>query len=299
MNAPFALDVYADAFREACELDVQAFKPGNVGIESPGHGMTAQDFLLSAEVAAPHVADRALKIGERIYRAIEATRQAVACNTNLGIVLLATPLIHAAQNRSADQSLADALRASLECFDLEQTDWVYRAIRLAAPGGLGKSNRHDVNDAPKAPLLTAMREASRRDCIARQFANGYADLFHAATTTLVAARARSNLEERQMTELFLGFLADYPDSHVQRKFGAVAAEGVRQMARLCLAEVRRCDSWRESRAQLEQLDRMLKTAGINPGTSADLSVATWLLDRLWRADLSTSSNQTLGGRQNV
>lgn len=304
MNARFMPDVCVSAFRAACELDVQAFKPGNVSVESPGHDMTAQTFLISAEVAAPHVADRTLPVGERIYRAIEATRQAVDCNTNLGIVLLATPMIHAAQFRQAQEPFADALQRSLDGFDLEQTEWVYRAIRLAAPGGLGKSNRHDVNHAAKVPLLTAMREASRRDCIARQYAHGYADLFHAVRTCLVEARARWQRDDQHMSALFLGFLADYPDSHVQRKFGTASAEGLRQMARQCQLEVGRSGNWPEARKTLEQLDRHLKSAGINPGTSADLSVATWLLDKLLKLDVTevqaeaqakvqiTSSDQT-------
>lgn len=294
MNAPyppFPLDVHADAFRAACELDVLAFKPGNVGIDSPGHGMTARDFLTSAEVAAPHLANRALGVGERIYRAIEATRHAVACNTNLGIVLLAAPLIHAAQRREDRETLADALRRGLAGIDLEQTAWVFRAIRLAAPGGLGKSARHDVNKPPEATLLTAMREASRRDCIARQYANGYADLFDACRTDLVEARGRWNRPEQQMTALFLGFLADYPDSHIARKHGAASAEGVRQMARRCRAELRQCANWADARKPLEQLDRQLKSDGINPGTSADLSVATWLLDRLQHRDSAFQPNR--------
>lgn len=280
MNAPYLPDAHVSAFLEACELDVLAFKPGNVGIESPGHGMTARDFLISAEVAAPHLADRALGLGERIYRGVAATREAVACNTNLGIVLLTAPLIHAAQQRADDESFADALRRSLAGFDQEQTDWVYRAIRLAAPGGLGKSARHDVNKAPETTLLTAMREASRRDCIARQYANGYADLFAACQGPLVEARARWRLDDQRMSTLFLGFLADFPDSHIARKHGAATAEGVRQMARLCQAELRQCAHWADARLSLKQLDRRLKLAGLNPGTSADLSVATWLLDRL-------------------
>lgn len=291
MNAPFLLDPLIGAFHEACELDVLAFKPGNVGIESPGHGMTARDFLTSAEVAAPHLADRALGVGERIYRAIEATRDAVACNTNLGIVLLTAPLIHAAQLRTEDESFADALRRGLKGFDREQTDWVYRAIRLAAPGGLGKSARHDVNKPPETTLLTAMREASRRDCIARQYANGYADLFAASRGTLVEARARWRLDDQRMTTLFLGFLADFPDSHIARKHGAAVAEGARQMARLCQAELRQCARWDDARLFLKQLDLRFKSAGINPGTSADLSVATWLLDRLQHRESAFQPNR--------
>lgn len=270
----------ADAFRAACELDVLAFKPGNVSVRSPGHGMRAEDFITSAAAAAPHLVDPTLALGERIHRAIEATRQAVGCNTNLGIVLLAAPLLHAAQQRANDETLAAALQRSLDGFDLEQTDRVYRAIRLAAPGGLGKSPRHDVQNAPNAPLMTAMREAARRDCIARQYATGFADLLDAGAAALARARERWGDDARAMTELFLDFLANRADSHIVRKHGAAAAEGVRQQARQCLDELTGGGAWDTAQSTLDDLDRTLKSAGINPGTSADLCVGAWLADRL-------------------
>lgn len=310
MNAPLLheLDLAPDAaaFLAACELDVLAIKPGNVSVESPGHGMSAQDFRVSAEVAALHIADPNLNIGERIYRAIAATRRAVGCNTNLGIVLLAAPLIHAAQQmqpgESGAEALARSLHRSLHGIDLAQTALAYRAIRLAAPGGLGASSRHDVNETPRVALLAAMHEASRRDCIARQYANGYADLFTLGRTALTRARARWGNESQAMSELFIAFLADFPDSHVQRKHGAATAEGVRQMARLCQDEFRQGNNWADVRKSLEELDRWLKENGINPGTSADLSVATWLLDRLLRephAQIQASSNPTEADIQDV
>jgi triphosphoribosyl-dephospho-CoA synthase len=273
-------DALANAFRAACALDVLAFKPGNVSIHSPGHGMRAEDFIDSAAAAAPHLVDPALALGERIYRAVEATRRAAGCNTNLGIVLLAAPLLHAAQQRTGDETLAGGVQRSLGGFDLEQTDWVYRAIRLASPGGLGKSPRHDVQRAPGAPLMTAMREASRRDCIARQYATGFADLLDAGAATLARARERWDDDARTLTELFLDFLANRADSHIVRKHGAAAAEGVRQRARQCLDELTAGGAWDAAQGTLDDMDRTLKSAGINPGTSADLCVGTWLADRL-------------------
>ena len=273
-------DALASAFRAACALDVLAFKPGNVSVHSPGHGMRAEDFIDSAAAAAPHLVDPALALGERIHRAIEATHRAAGCNTNLGIVLLAAPLLHAAQQRTGDETLAAALQRSLGGFDLEQTEQVYRAIRLAAPGGLGKSPRHDVQRAPNAPLMTAMREASRRDCIARQYATGFADLLDAGAATLARARERWGDDAHALTELFLDFLANRADSHIVRKHGAAAAEGVRQRARQCLDELTAGGAWDAAQGALVDMDRTLKSAGINPGTSADLCVGTWLADRL-------------------
>ena len=81
------------AYLEACESELQAFKPGNVSVHSAGHDMTVEDFRRSAGASALPLCDPALSLGGRIYRAIAETRKAVGCNTNLGIVLLAAPLL--------------------------------------------------------------------------------------------------------------------------------------------------------------------------------------------------------------
>ncbi|MFI3185897.1 MAG: triphosphoribosyl-dephospho-CoA synthase, partial [Methylococcaceae bacterium] len=42
----------AELYLQACEVDVLAFKPGNVSVYAEGHDMTVADFRLSAEVSA-------------------------------------------------------------------------------------------------------------------------------------------------------------------------------------------------------------------------------------------------------
>ena len=83
----------ARVYREVCALDVLALKPGNVGVGRPGHGMRAADFLRSAAVSAGPLSAPGLPLGERVYGAVAATRAAVGCNTNLGIILLCAPLL--------------------------------------------------------------------------------------------------------------------------------------------------------------------------------------------------------------
>ena len=79
-----------DAYLAACRLDVTVRKPGNVSETSPGHGMRAEDFYRSAAVSADSLCDPTFGLGERVYNAVSATRAAVGCNTNLGILLLWT-----------------------------------------------------------------------------------------------------------------------------------------------------------------------------------------------------------------
>ena len=48
------MSVYQDlqtAYKRACEIELQAFKPGNVSIYSPAHDMTVDDFLISADAS--------------------------------------------------------------------------------------------------------------------------------------------------------------------------------------------------------------------------------------------------------
>lgn len=301
MNAPMLRAPVApqlsDLFLAACEMDVVAFKPGNVSWESPGHGMTAEDFLISAKAAAPHVADPDLEIGERIYRAVEATREAVGCNTNLGIVLLAVPLIHAAQHCMPGDILAHRLQRSLAALTRHDAEWVYQAIRLAAPGGLGESPRHDVRETPVVTLLEAMQEAAAWDRIAYQYAHCYADILGPGLISLHQGRMHWGSETAAITTAYLGFLAGFPDSHIWRKHGRSAAGAVQEMAFDCISRLGQCADWPCTKPHLTGLDTTLKSTGFNPGTSADLTVATWLTDRLMHREGISISNKNKGDIQ--
>ena len=62
---------------------------------------------------------------------------------------------------------------------------VYEAIRLAAPGGLGEAKEQDVHEQPTLPLREVMALAADRDLIARQYANGFADVFDLGVPALL------------------------------------------------------------------------------------------------------------------
>ncbi len=303
MNAPMlhppVVSQLSDLFVAACEMDVNAFKPGNVSRESPGHGMTAEDFIVSAAAAAPHITNADLSVGERVYRAVEATSLTVGCNTNLGIVLLATPLIHAAERRRPGENLAWHLRHILLTLSQEDAVWVYRAIRLASPGGLGKSRRHDVNDEPSVTLRAAMQEAAERDRIAYQYSHCYDDIFGAGLLCLRQGREHWGSETSAITTAYLGFLAGFPDSHILRKHGLGAASQVQKMALDCIARLDQCTDWPSAKTHLTGLDQTLKSADFNPGTSADLTVVTWLADRLMHEEAICISNQNKGDTQSA
>lgn len=259
---------------EVCELDVRAFKPGNVSLESPGHRMTAADFIKSAEAVTRPLSLPGLSLGERILFAIRSTHAAVGCNTNLGIVLLLAPLAQAALLETDEADLGVRVERVLASLTKDDAALAFEAIRVAAPAGLGASRRLDVNSAPTGTLLEAMREAQDRDQIARQYATNYRGVLDTAAPLARAALERWQSHEWATVAVYLHWLATVPDTHVERKFGRVVAERVRKQAVALDVQFQAASSPDALRQQLQSFDQELKHGGINPGTSADLTVAS-------------------------
>jgi triphosphoribosyl-dephospho-CoA synthase len=119
-----------------------------------------------------------------------------------------------------------------------------------------------------------MRLAAGRDRVARQYASGYADVFEIGVARLITARRQGLPATWATTLAFLDFLAGFPDSHIARKHGDAAAEAVRNEAET-LRRALPADETASFPALLA-FDRSLKERGLNPGTSADLTVASLL-----------------------
>ncbi len=269
----------AAAFIASCRDEIEAPKPGNVHIFAAGHGMTADAFLRSAEAAAPAMGAASAPVGDRILAAVEATWASVGLNTNLGIILLCAPLAAAAQ---AGGELRSALKSALAGLTRADAAAAFRAILRAAPAGLGAAASHDVHDAPEATLLEAMRAAAGRDRIAYQYAFEFTDVFETGMGALDAARRAGWPAPWPTVSVYLAFLAGFPDSHIARKKGPADAAAVQNEARKIRDHFVRYLNPAAALPDLLDFDRRLKDAGLNPGTSADLAVATVFADRLTR-----------------
>jgi len=269
------LNPVAQAFHDACLGELEALKPGNVHRFADGHRMSVGDFEKSARAAAPVMGKAELPVGGRILKAVEATRKAVGQNTNLGIVLLAAPLATAALDQHGGD-LRSRVSSVLEALTVRDARDAYKAIRKAAPGGLGAVPAHDVAVEPCVTLLEAMREAEARDRIAFNYANGFTDIFGLGLSWLKQARGRWDSSPFAVTRIYLGFLAHIPDTLIERKFGTAVAASVLEEARPIEAGLLECPLPDDMAAPLMAFDAALKERGLNPGTSADLTVATLL-----------------------
>ncbi len=277
----------AGAFIAACHDELEAPKPGNVHVFADGHGMTANDFLRSAEAAAPALSNSALAVGARILAAVEATFAAVGMNTNLGIVLLCAPLAAAAQRGG---ELRERVKQTVAGLTQEDAESAFKAILRAAPAGLGTALRHDVRAPAAVTLLEAMREAAGRDKVAFQYSSDFTDIFETGMGALASARGRGWPAPWPVAAVYLAFLAGFPDSHIARKNGPEAAARVQIEAQEARKRVMNTANPAETLQDLLRFDRRLKARGLNPGTSADLTVATVFADRLNRGLINRRNN---------
>jgi len=308
MNARQAAIERARAcFLRACWLDVAVRKPGNVSQASPGHGMQASMFIASAEAAAGALFEPGLRVGARIEAAVAATWAVAGCNTNLGILLLCAPIALAVEQHPRAGTPA-ALRAAVESvlatLDIDDARAAYRAIARAHPGGLGTAPAEDVRAAPSVDLRAAMALAADRDLIARQYRDGFADLFalafqapvHPAGCSEAPAEADAPPDAATVAfvqRLYLACLSAFPDSHIVRKHGERVAQTVMTAAQ----------AWRERAGAGAALDAdpgfaawdvSLKAAGVNPGTSADFTVAALLLSG-WIRSFAAPAREAANG----
>ena len=260
-------------YQDACLEELQALKPGNVHIFADGHDMTVQDFIKSAEVVAPIITEANLALGERIFNSVEATRKAVNCNTNLGIILLCAPLIQASHEPHGI-GLAEHLKITLNNTTIDDCALCFNAIALANPAGLGESALHDVYQPPECTLLQAMQFAAKRDLIARQYGNNFADILQFGVPNFEQAKSRWLNASWATTYVYLCFLANDLDSHIVRKYSETLAKEVQKEAKHHLEIFAEIENPKTYSGKLLQWDTELKARGINPGTSADLTVAT-------------------------
>ena len=264
----------------ACLLEVAAPKPGNVNRYFDFDDATLEDFLASA-VALGESFRRCERwtVGGLVLEGVAATRRLAGSNTNLGIVLLLAPLAMGAL-RAPRGSLREGTRDVLEETGAADARLVYEAIRLAAPGGLGRSDSHDVNAEAPSSLIEAMKEAASRDSVAREYASGYEYTFDIVLPSLHEGFEKGLSVPDSVVRTFLLILSRIPDTLIARKAGFEEARRISRAA----GEVLDSAGPREpagtlprplSSSSLEGFDALLRSRGnlYNPGTTADLVVS--------------------------
>jgi triphosphoribosyl-dephospho-CoA synthase len=76
--------------------------------------------------------------------------------------------------------------------------------------------------------------------------------------------------------VYAGLLSQFPDSHIERKYGDQYSEMVASKMSQLSNELSKAENPEHTLPLLYSMDQELKSRGVNPGTMADMTVATVL-----------------------
>ena len=280
---PISPGTIRSCFQRACLLELHALKPGNVGLHGDGHGMQLAQFVVSANTASYALIKPANGVGQRILHTVQVTHDAVGDNTNLGILLLAAPIVQALLTGSELEQLPQAVKKVLAELSIDDADYAYQAIQLANPGGMGEVAEHDVQSKPEITLLEAMQLSAEHDQIGFQYAHGFERLFNENVACYQHYLALWGSMEWAASAVFMKQLRDQADSLILRKKGLLKAQEISAMIAPLADDLLASSDPNVYRSRLLSLDGHLKNIDINPGTTADLTVATLFLALLQSA----------------
>ncbi len=268
----------------ACLWEVTARKAGNVHPSASFADLSYIDFVRSAEAIAPILSTAPSRtLGENILACIRATKRVCSSNTNLGIVLLLAPLGMVPNGIP----LREGVTRILEQTTIQDSELAYEAIRLATPGGMGKSEQQDLGTRPTLPFREIMSLAASWDNLARQYQNGFAEIFEIGVPALLECYEKNGSLEKAIQYCQLQLMANLPDSLIARKLGKQEALQASAMAR----EMIQMGFPNHTQAvnRYQQWDAYLREKGNqrNPGSTADLITAClYVALRSYRIDKS-------------
>ena len=277
---------YKEAYVKACLLELKSLKPGNVGVHGDGHDMTLQQFIDSAIASSTGLFDSSIEsVGQRILHAVSDTCEVVGDNTNLGIILLIAPIAHSLVSRCSeglgdDVSLQSIIANELDNLTIEDAIQAYKAIQIAAPGGMGEVADHDIADTPKITLRQAMDISAPYDRVAYQYHTNYKDIFDYNLPIYWQYLKKWQQPRWAATAVFLTQWAREPDTLIIRKQGLLKAQQISDMIAPLTEQVLASNNPQLVEGELLALDKELKSESINPGTTADITVATLFVAQL-------------------
>ena len=277
-----SLDDLKSAYLFSCKKDIELIKPGNVNLLSSHKDTKAQDYLDSAILSSKELFNQNYSLGKRILESVNVTRSQVNVNTNLGIILLCAPVIQSYIDFN-NLDLREGIKKTLSTTSIKDTHDLCAAINISSPGGLGDSDMYDTASYPNASIKQIMDYSQEYDRISYQYSHNFSDIFDFIIPKLEFLNQRYESLDISLSLLFIEILAKIPDSHISRKFGDKIAKKTSNNAHDLLKILDREHDPDYLAKALNNLDYEYKKKGINPGTTADLLVASLMIYKIFSA----------------
>ncbi|WP_299523958.1 triphosphoribosyl-dephospho-CoA synthase [uncultured Methanobrevibacter sp.] len=272
----------------ASALEVSGYpKPGNVHRTRDFEDMEFEDFIISGivigdtiEEATSKVDENNLqnaKLGKYILNAVKETDKWVANNTNLGIVMMLTPIACGAAISDNFSQLRQNMIKLMEATTVEDAVDLYDAINIADAGGMGDQEEYDVASENakeelrinKQTMFDVLKISAPWDRLANEMTSGMPVVFEIGYPTYDDLK-RSTTSNKACVLTFLTILSEIPDTLISRKYGDDKASEVSSQAKELLSFKDDVDF----ENKLNEFDEYLYKNKLNPGTTADLTAAS-------------------------
>ena len=265
-----------------CDTEMKSLKPGNVHQYSESYDMNVKDFFKSSLIISKCLTKNNLDLGKKILTSVNEIQDKIKKNTNLGIILMLSPIVTVVQKEGvvSKEELIKKIKSLIKKQNIKNSIPIFKAISITSPGGLGFSKKYDVNQLPKISLHKAMEYSKKKDLIARQYCNGFEDIYNIGIPAYKNFYNKWGSVNWAITGVYLTFLKKFNDSHIIRNKGKKIATNVRKEAQNYYFFLKRNKNLNKIKKKLLFFDKKLKSKRINPGTAADLTVATLFFEKV-------------------
>ena len=263
----------------ASALEVSGYpKPGNVHRTRDYDDMEFEDFVISGIVIGDTIREACTDVdvekpllGKYILQAVAETDRWIKNNTNLGIVMMTTPIAVAA---AISDSFDDMLMANTSVDDACD---LYDAINIADAGGMGNQDEYDVaSESAKQELrdnnqtmYDVLKISAPWDMLAREMTSDMPAVFEIGYPTYHELRNEKSRNDACVLT-FLTILSQVPDTLISRKYGSDEAMKISMMTR----DLLNLKDEPDFKDKLKEFDDYLYNNKYNPGTTADLTAAS-------------------------
>jgi triphosphoribosyl-dephospho-CoA synthase len=275
-------------------------KPGNVHRTRDFEDMVFEDFLISGVVIgdqARKAASRGLKygddpdshhkirVGNLIKESVLETDLWVENNTNLGIIMLIIPLSAAAGMSKDLINLRENLDRIMRATTPHDAVDLYNAINVADAGGMGEHEDLSVSDESSVEILLeeninlfqVLEMSSEWDMLSYELTHTMNIAFEIGHPIFHDLKGREGINTATV-HTFLSILSQYPDTLIQRKYGEEIAIDVSRGAKGILDMGGILN--KKGRVELFKFEEYLLSNNLNPGTTADLTASSIMVDYL-------------------
>lgn len=269
----------------ASALEVSGYpKPGNVHRTRDYDDMVFEDFIISGIVIGDTIREACTdvdvenpQLGKYILQAVAETDRWIKNNTNLGIVMMTTPIAVAAAISDSFDDIRENIKLVMGNTSVDDACDLYDAINIADAGGMGDQDEYDVaSDNAKNELrengqtmYDVLKISAPWDMLAREMTGDMPAVFEIGYPKYHELR-QSKSQNDACVLTFLTILSHVPDTLISRKYGSDEAMKISLMTR----DLLNIKDEPDFKDRLREFDDYLFKNKYNPGTTADLTAAS-------------------------